>query len=189
MSTPRAIAIGCSAGGLSALEVVLGGLDPSIPTAILVCCHTGSSDVQILCEVLARHTQLPVVEAAERETPRSGTVHVAPSGYHLLVEHDERFSLSVDPKVNFSRPSIDVLFASAAEAYRESLIGIVMTGANQDGARGLADIRRCGGLSIVQDPADAEVRTMPQAALDTAGADHCIPLTAIAPLLNRLCLS
>jgi len=189
MTAPRAIAIGCSAGGLTALEIVLGGLDPRIPSTILVCCHTGSSDVEILCELLARHTPLPVVEAAERDTPRAGTVHVAPSGYHLLVEHDGRFSLSVDPKVNFSRPSIDVLFASAAEAYRASLIGIVMTGANQDGARGLADIRRHGGLSIVQDPADAEVRTMPQAALDIAGADHCIPLTAIAPLLNRLCLS
>lgn len=189
MTAPHAIAIGCSAGGLTALEIVLGGLDPRIPSAILVCCHTGSSDVEILCELLARHTQLPVVEAAEREAARSGTVHVAPSGYHLLLEHDRRFSLSVDPKVNFSRPSIDVLFASAAEAYGASLIGVVMTGANQDGARGLADIRRCGGLAIVQDPADAEVRTMPQAALDIAGADHCIALAAIAPLLNRLCLS
>lgn len=189
MSAPRAIAIGCSAGGLTALETVLGGLDRRIPSTVLVCCHTGSSDVDILCELLARHTQLPVVEAAERETARGGTVYVAPSGYHLLIEHDERFSLSVDPKVNFSRPSIDVLFASAADAYRDSLIGIVMTGANQDGARGLADIRGHGGLAIVQDPTDAEVRTMPQAALDIAGADHCVPLVAIAPLLNRLCLS
>lgn len=189
MSAPRAIAIGCSAGGLTALEVLLGGLDPGILPTVLVCCHTGSSDVELLCELLARHTRLPVVEATEREAARSGVVHVAPSGYHLLVEHDERFSLSVDPKVNFSRPSIDVLFASAADAYRDALIGIVMTGANQDGAHGLAEIRRHGGLSIVQDPADAEVSTMPQAALDIAGADHCIPLAAIAPLLNRLCLS
>lgn len=189
MTAPRAIVIGCSAGGLTALEILLGGLDPRIPPTVLVCCHTGSSDVELLCELLARHTQLPVFEAVEREAARGGAVYVAPSGYHLLVEHDERFSLSVDPKVNFSRPSIDVLFASAADAYRASLIGIVMTGANQDGARGLAEIRRYGGLSIVQDPADAEVRTMPQAALDIAGADHCIPLAAIAPLLNRLCLS
>ncbi len=189
MSAPRAIAIGCSAGGLTALEVLLGGLDPRIPSTVLVCCHTGSSDVELLCELLARHTQLPVVEATEREAARGGVVQVAPSGYHLLVEHDERFALSVDPKVNFSRPSIDVLFASAADAYRASLIGVVMTGANQEGAHGLAEIRRHGGRSIVQDLSEAQVRTMPQAALDIAGADHCIPLAAIAPLLNRLCFS
>ncbi|HEX7815633.1 chemotaxis protein CheB [Dyella sp.] len=188
MEKPRAIAIGCSAGGLSALERLLHDVDPAISATVLVCCHTGSSDVGLLCELISRHTRLPVVEAVEREHARRGVVHVAPSGYHLLVEHDERFSLSVDPKVNFSRPSIDVLLSSAADAYRAALIGLVMTGANKDGARGLADIRRLGGMAIVQDPSDAEVPVMPQAALDIAGADHCLPLPAIAPLLNCLCL-
>lgn len=188
MTSPRAIAIGCSAGGLGALELLLRDIDPAISATVLVCCHTGSSNVGLMCELLARHTRLPVCEAAEREYARPGTVYVAPSGYHLLIERDERFALSVDPKVNFSRPSIDVFFASAADAYRQNLIGIVLTGANQDGARGLVDIRKQGGLAIVQDPAHAEVAVMPKAALDIAGADHCLPLDAMASLLNRLCL-
>jgi two-component system chemotaxis response regulator CheB len=188
MSAPQAIVVGCSAGGLTALEVLFAGLDPALPQAIAVCCHTGSSTVDLLCELLGEHASLPVTEAREREPLQGGVIHVAPSGYHLLVEADHRFSLSVDARVSFARPSIDVLFDSAAEAYRDSLIGIVLTGANRDGAKGLSQIRRHGGLAIVQDPAEAESTAMPRAALDLAGADHCLPLASIAPLLNRLCL-
>ena len=188
MATPQAIVIGCSAGGLTALEQLLAALDPALPQAIAVCCHTGSSTVDLLCELLGDHASLPVVEARERERLEGGIIHVAPSGYHLLVEASRRFSLSVDERVSFARPSIDVLFDSAAEAYRDTLIGIVLTGANRDGAEGLSQIRRLGGVAIVQDPAEAEVPAMPRAALDLAGADHCLPLAAIAPLLNRLCL-
>jgi len=104
------------------------------------------------------------------------------------VETSRRFALSVDQRVSFARPSIDVLFESAAEAYRDTLIGIVLTGANSDGADGLLQVRQGGGLAVVQEPSDAEVSTMPAAALERAGADHCLPLAAIAPLLNRLCL-
>lgn len=188
MSTPQAIVIGCSAGGLTALEKLFAGLNPALPQPIAVCCHTGSSTVDLLCELLGEHANLPVVEAREREPLKGGVIHVAPSGYHLLVETSHQFSLSVDARVSFARPSIDVLFDSAAEAYRDALIGVVLTGANGDGAEGLKQIRGYGGLAIVQDPTDAEVPTMPQAALDIAGADHCLPLAAIAPLLNRLCL-
>ena len=156
--------------------------------AIVVCCHTGSSTVDLLCELLGDHASVPVVEAREREPLKGGVIHIAPSGYHLLVEANRRFALSVDDRVSFARPSIDVLFDSAAEAFHDTLIGIVLTGANRDGAEGLSRIRRLGGLAIVQDPAEAEVPAMPQAALDLAGADHCLPLAAIAPLLNRLCL-
>lgn len=185
---PQAIAIGCSAGGLTALEVLFASLDPALPQAIVVCCHTGSATVDLLCELLARHATLPVVEARERAAPAAGVIHVAPSGYHLLVETNRRFSLSVDQRVSYARPSIDVLFDSAADAYRDGLIGVLLTGANRDGAEGLAGIRRHGGLAIVQEPSDAQVPTMPEAALDIAGADYCVPLAAIAPLLNRLCL-
>ena len=189
MAAPEAIAIGCSAGGLTALEQLLAQLDPRLPQAVLVCCHTGSATVELMCELLARHTRLRVTEARERELPQAGTVHVAPSGYHLLLEHDRRFALSVDPRVSYARPSIDVLFDSAAEAYRDGLVGVVLTGANSDGAEGLAAIRAAGGIAIVQEPGDAEVPTMPQAALERAGADHCLPLLDIPPLLNRLCLA
>lgn len=187
MTMPQAVVLGCSAGGLTALETVLAQLDPALSQALIVCCHTGSSDVDMFCELLALHSTLPVVEAAERQPVQAGVVHVAPSGYHLLVETSHRFSLSVDPRVCYSRPAIDVLFASAAAAYRDRLIGVLMTGANHDGASGLAEIRRLGGIAIVQDPQDAEVPSMPQAALDLAGADHCVPLQAIGPLLNHLC--
>ncbi len=188
MPAPQAVVLGCSAGGLAALETVLAQLDPALPQALIVCCHTGSSDVGLFCELLALHSALPVAEAAERHPARGGVVHVAPSGYHLLLETDHRFSLSIDPKVCYSRPAIDVLFASAAAAYRERLVGVLMTGANHDGASGLAEIRRRGGIAVVQDPQDAEAPSMPQAALDLAGADHCLPLQQIGPLLNRLCL-
>ncbi|WP_130619588.1 chemotaxis protein CheB [Dyella amyloliquefaciens] len=188
MAAPVAIVIGCSAGGLTALEILFSGLLPILPQPIAVCCHTGSATVDLMCELLARHASMPVVEARERAPLEAGVIHVAPSGYHLLVEPSRRFSLSVDERVSYARPSIDVLFESAAEAYRDTLIGVLLTGANSDGAEGLARIRRNGGLAIVQDPADAESPAMPMAALDIAGTDHCLPLAAIAPLLNRLCL-
>jgi len=105
------------------------------------------------------------------------------------VESDLHFALSIDPRVNHARPSIDVLFHSAAEAWGDGLLGVVLTGANADGAAGLRRIRQLGGLAVVQSPADAEATAMPQAALDIAGADYCVPLSDIAPLLNRLCMA
>jgi two-component system chemotaxis response regulator CheB len=188
MAMPQAIVIGCSAGGLSALEQLFAGIDPALDQPIAVCCHTGSANVDLLCELLGRHATLPVEEARERASMQGGAIYVAPSGYHLLVETSRRFSLSVDQRVSFARPSIDVLFESAAEAWRDTLIGVLLTGANSDGADGMLRIRDYGGLAIVQDPADAESPAMPAAALERAGADHCLPLAAIAPLLNRLCL-
>lgn len=183
-----AIVLGCSAGGPDALKTILAGLDPRLPQALLICCHTGAQTVDLLCDLLRRASPLPVIEAAEREAVYGGVVQVAPAGYHLLVERDLRFALSVDPPVNLARPSIDVLFASAAAAWQGALIGVVLTGANADGADGLRELRRLGGCAIVQSPATAFAPAMPQAALDHAGADHCVPLDAIAPLLNRQCL-
>lgn len=189
MTTPQAIAIGCSAGGVDALKAVASGLDPRLKQPVLVCCHTGSDTVELLCEVLGRVSALPVVEAVERHTVQPGTFHLAPSGYHLLVEQDRHFALSIDARVNYARPSIDVLFCSAAEVWHQQLIGIVLTGGNADGAAGLLRIRELGGTAVIQSPSSAEMPTMPQAALDLAGADYCIDLSDIAPLINRLCLA
>jgi two-component system, chemotaxis family, protein-glutamate methylesterase/glutaminase len=189
MNTPKAIVIGCSAGGVDALKAVLGGFSAYLTQAVLVCCHSSSETVELLCEVLSRVSPLPVVEAQERHPAQAGTVYLAPSGYHLLVEADWHFALSVDPRVNYVRPSIDVMFFSAAEVWREKLVGVVLTGGNADGASGLQRIRSLGGTAIVQSPTSAEMPTMPQAALDTAGADHCVDLSDIAPLINRLCLA
>lgn len=186
-SPPPAVVMGCSAGGMGALRTVLGGLHRHFPRAVVVVCHTGSEDVTTFCELLELTSTLPVREARERQSMVPGIVHVAPSGYHLLLERDGCFSLSVDGRVSFARPAIDVLFETAASACGKDLIGVVMTGANNDGAAGLQAIRRRGGLAIVQDPLDAQASAMPQAAIETAGADHVVPLGDIAPLLNQLC--
>jgi two-component system, chemotaxis family, protein-glutamate methylesterase/glutaminase len=184
--SPTLVVVGCSAGGLHALHVLLAGLASDFPLPVAVVCHTGSDDVTLLCELLGRTSALPVVEAAERRAPVLGTVHIAPSGYHLLIGDDGRFALSVDARVGFARPSIDVLFESAAAYGGPRIVGVIMTGANSDGAQGLKRVREGGGVAIVQDPSDAEVDHMPAAALAVAGADHCVPLREIASLLNRI---
>jgi len=188
MSRYGAIVMGCSAGGFTALQRMLPRLDARLRVPVVVCCHTGSPDVSLLVELLGRSSTLPVAEARERALAEPGIVHVAPSGYHLLVEEDFHFSLSVDAKVAFARPAIDVLFETAADAWGDRLVGVLMTGANADGAHGLAAIRRAGGFAVVQDPDDAESKAMPLAGLHVAGADACLPLDAIAMNLNELCL-
>lgn len=182
-----AVVVGCSAGGLRALGLLLQGLRPSLPAPLLIVCHTASEEVELMTQLLARHSALPVQEARERTAPQAGVAYIAPSGYHLLVEPGGALALSVDAKVCYSRPAIDLLFASAADCWRERLIGVVLTGANDDGARGLRAVRRRGGIAIVQTPDDAEAPAMPAAALALAGADHVVPLNAVAPLINRLC--
>jgi two-component system chemotaxis response regulator CheB len=182
---PSAVVVGCSAGGLRALHVLLAGLAPDFAAPLIAVCHTGSDDVSLLCELLSRGSTLPVHEAAERTRPAAGNVYIAPSGYHLLLD-DGRFVLSVDPRVGFARPSIDVLFDSVAATCGARTIGVVLTGANSDGAAGLKRIRERGGIAVVQEPRDAEASAMPAAALEVAGADHCVPLTEIPGLLNRL---
>lgn len=187
MIGPRAIVIGCSAGGMRALRVLLSGVRADLDVPLFAVCHTGSEDVTTLCELIAASSAIPVREARERHLAAPGTAYIAPGGYHLLVEENGRMALSTDERVTFARPAIDVLFDSAAGVYGNRLVGIVMTGANHDGAAGLARIRQRGGIAIVQEPCDAEAPTMPQAALDIAGADHCVALQEIAPLLNRMC--
>jgi two-component system, chemotaxis family, protein-glutamate methylesterase/glutaminase len=188
MKPRTAIAMGCSAGGLAALQHVLPRLDKRLTVPIVVCCHTGSADVSLLVELLARVSALPVVEAAERAPADPGMVHVAPSGYHLLVEPNAHFSLSVDARVTYARPSIDVLFETAAGAWQDGLVAVLMTGANSDGANGLKAVRHAGGYAVVEDPATAASDAMPRAGLDIAGADACLPLDQIAQRLNELCM-
>lgn len=182
----QAVVIGCSAGGVRALSLLLQGLTPTLKMPVLVVCHTGSEDVEMLIEVLSGKSALPVQEAQERQRPTAGGVYIAPSGYHLLIEQSGCFALSIDNRVCFSRPAINVLFESAAEHYRQGLIGVVLTGANDDGARGLKAIRERHGLAIVQTPTEAEAREMPEAAIRVAGANHIIPLRDIAPLINHI---
>lgn len=181
----RAVMVGCSAGGLSALHELLRGL-PVLPVPIILLCHSGSEDMQMFCELLQRSTAMPVAEAEERSQPLPGRVYVAPSGYHLLIEKDGRFALNIDPRVEYSRPSIDVLFESGADAWGPGLVAVLLTGANADGARGAARVREAGGVVIVEDPETAAMPAMPLAALEHAGADYCLPLSDIAALIELL---
>jgi two-component system chemotaxis response regulator CheB len=186
MAWAEAIVIGCSAGGLAALTPLLRALDPTQAQAMVVCIHSGDHGAGPLGPLRARHGRLPVREAHECGPVQAGTVYLAPPGYHLLIERDRRFALSVDMPVHYSRPSIDVLFESATDAYGARLVGVVLTGASVDGAQGLARIRLGGSLAIVRDPSETPSPAMPQAALAYAGADHCLPLTRIASLLHQL---
>ncbi len=176
----KAIVLGCSAGGLTALQILLPRLRCDLPAPLILVSHTGSNDVSLLCELLSSCSKLPVMEARERYRPTAGMLHVAPAGYHLLIERDHRFALSVDDKICYSRPSIDVLFETAAITYGAGLACVLMTGANHDGTAGASAVRRRGGICIVQDPVESEVATMPQSAIDQAGADQILPLAGIA---------
>ncbi len=182
----EAVVIGTSAGGPLALQQLLSALDPHLKAAIVVVNHVGPNGPDLLADMLAPFCPLPVRLAKERIPVEPGMVHIAPSGYHLLIEPSRCFSLSVDPKVHFSRPAIDVLFQSAAHAYGAQLAGAVLTGASQDGTEGLAEICRMGGHAVVQDPQEATFTIMPQSALAVAGVELCAPLAVLAEHINRL---
>jgi two-component system chemotaxis response regulator CheB len=183
----EAVVIGASAGGMRALTAILSRLPEAFAAPIAIVQHVDAQADGYLAEHLNAACALTVKEAEDKESLRAGTVYLAPGGYHLLVEPDRSLSLSVDEKVNFARPAIDVLFESAADAFGGALIGVVLSGGNGDGASGLKAIKRRGGVAIVQDPACAEARQMPQAALAAAKADHVVGLDGVAALLIELC--
>jgi two-component system, chemotaxis family, protein-glutamate methylesterase/glutaminase len=181
-----AVVIGTSAGGIDALLTLFDGLQAPMQAAIIVVLHLPEDHESRLVQVFASRVRVPVREAQPNAAVEPGMIFFAPSGYHLLVERERSFSLSCDPPVQFSRPSIDVLFDSCAEAYGPSLAGLVLTGANEDGARGLARIKACGGLAAVQDPQQAAHSTMPQAAVQAADPDYVLPLAGLRRLLHTV---
>jgi two-component system chemotaxis response regulator CheB len=182
------IVIGCSMGGMEALQTIFSTLPKNFPLPIAVVQHRYRTSNEGLPAFLRRHTKLDVVDTTDKEWINPGTVYLAPANYHLLVERGE-LSLSVDEAVAYSRPSIDVLFESAAMAYGGGVVGVVLTGANADGARGAARIKDRGGFVVVQDPATAESPAMPQAAIDATRVDRILPLDRIGPFLVELCRS
>ena len=178
------IAIGASWGGLRAVGDILNALPDDFHPTVVVAQHR-RSDPADLAGLLATRTRLRVSDVDDKDRIVPGRVYLAPPGYHLLIERGH-FSLSTDPPVNYARPSIDVLFESAADVYRERVIGVVLTGANADGAVGLAQIKRLGGVAIVQDPRTAERGEMPSAAISATSADAILPLEEIGPFLYGL---
>ena len=183
----EAVVIGVSAGGLAALDRILPALHSDFCLPILIVQHIGADSDSYLPTQFDVRCSMKVKEAEDKEPIQRGRIYFAPPNYHIMVEPDRCIALSIDEKVNYSRPSIDVLFETAAITYRQKLIGVVLTGANHDGARGLARIKQYGGLTIVQDPDSAEVDTMPRAALEATEVDKVLPLHDIASLLNKLC--
>jgi len=180
------VAIGASWGGLAALKAVLGGLPADFGAPVVVVQHRmASGDDEILPNLLNTASPLYVHEATDKCPLVAGEVLIAPPSYHMLVEAGE-ITLSADAPVQFSRPSVDVLLESASEAYRERAIGVILTGANEDGAEGLAAIRRRGGVAIVQDPADAMRADMPEAALAAVPDARRLVLRDVAPALATM---
>ncbi len=179
------VVIGASLGGLNALERVLHGLPADFALPVLVVQHRSEEGPALLAGLLGRHSPLQVCEAEDKSPLKPGCVLVAPAGYHALVEPGH-VSLSTEAEVRYSRPSIDVALETAAEAYGERAVGVVLTGANDDGAHGLAEVRRRGGVAIVQDPAEAESRSMPEAAIAAADPQWILGLEEIGPRLAAI---
>ncbi|MBW8757046.1 MAG: chemotaxis protein CheB [Burkholderiales bacterium] len=182
----EAVVIGASAGGFEAILAVLKDLPPAYPMPLVAVLHLPDHHESRLPELFGHRLALQVREARDKEPLAPGILYVAPSGYHLQVEADRSFSLSCEARVNYARPSIDVLFETATDAYGQALAGVILTGANYDGAAGLAGMKVAGALTIVQDPASAEVPTMPEAAIRRAAPDLILPLAEIRSLLARL---
>ena len=182
----QAVVIGASAGGVDALFRLFGGLPADFALPLVAVLHLPESHDSQLVDLFARRLAIAVAEARDKAPLEPGTLYFAAAGYHLSIEQDRTFALSREAPRNFSRPSIDILFDSAADAYRDTLAGVLLTGANQDGAQGLAHIQREGGLSIVQDPAEAAVATMPEAAIALHAPDYILSLREIHALLTRM---
>jgi two-component system chemotaxis response regulator CheB len=180
------VVIGASYGGLAALQMLLPELSPEFPLPVVIVQHRKKDGDDGLCEYLRKRCSLPFIEPEDKEKVEPGHVYLAPRDYHLLIEKSI-FALSTESPVAYARPSIDVLFESAADIYHERIVGVILTGANRDGARGLAKIKALGGLAVVQDPGSAESRAMPDAALAATAVDRILPLPEIAPFLNELC--
>jgi two-component system chemotaxis response regulator CheB len=184
--TIEAVVIGASAGGVGALLHLLPGLPAGYGRALVALLHMPENRQSHLADVFQQRMAMPVREAADKEPLSSGTLYFAGSGYHLSVETDRSFSLSCEAPLHFARPAIDHLMQSAADAYGPALLGILLTGANHDGAAGMAAIGAAGGLTVVQDPAEAEVPTMPKEAIRLRQPDLILPLNDIQTLLLML---
>lgn len=183
---PEVVVIGASAGGVEALLGLFEGLPANYGLPLVVVLHLPDGRESLLPDLFARRLALRVKEAQDKEVLQPGTLYFAAPGYHLCIEADRSFSYSREEPLHFSRPSIDYLFESAADAYGAKALGILLTGANQDGAAGLYTIKQRGGVTVVQDPQEAQVATMPGAALALHQPDYLLPLRGILALLAEL---
>lgn len=185
----QAIVIGASSGGLEAFLSILPRFPANFNLPILIAQHLHHKSDSLLVNLLAEKIAMPIKEAEDKEPIKNGVVYISPPGYHLLIEPNKTLSLSVDDYVNYSRPSIDVLFESAAFVFGDSLIGILLTGANEDGGRGLKAIYKNGGLVIIQDPNEAQAAIMPSAGLKYTHTQNIFRLNQIANfVMSKTCI-
>lgn len=178
--------IGASRGGLDALGTLLSGLPAGFPVPVAIAQHRTRDSDETLAQLLQQSCALPVCQPEDKEDAAPGRVYLAPADYHLLAERG-RFALSTEAVVNFSRPSVDVLFETAAESYGRAVVAVILTGASADGALGARRVKRCGGLVVVQKPEEAQSKAMPAAAIAAVHVDQVLPLKEIAPLLVKIC--
>ena len=186
MMNYEAIVMGASAGGMNALQTILKCLNKKISIPVIIVQHLHPEGDDFMARHLNTICPLYVKESENREAIKPGIAYLAPPNYHLLIEKDKTFSFSTEDRVNYCRPSIDVLFESAADVYGSKLIGIILTGANNDGAVGMMIIKKHGGLTVVQDPSTAEVGIMPSSALQLTTVDYILPLEEIGPFLLNI---
>ena len=180
------VVIGASWGGLDAVSAVLSALPADFPMPVAVALHRSpSGPAGTLVRYFQDRCAVPVCEVEDKDEIVPGRIYIAPADYHVLVEQGH-FALSVDAPVQYSRPSIDVLFDSASDAYRDKVVAIVLTGTNEDGGAGVRMVKERGGVTLVQDPVNAERRQMPDAAIATGAVDEILPLEAIGPRLNEI---
>lgn len=182
----EALVIGGSAGSFGVLKVLLPALPGPLAIPVLVVVHLPANQPSAIAEVFGREAAMRTKEAEDKEPLAPGIVYFAPPGYHLLVERDRSLALAMDDVVHHSRPSVDVLFESAADVFGDRLLALLLSGANADGAAGLRAVHSRGGITIVQDPATAEYATMPQAALDLGTPSYPLPVADIQAVLARL---
>ena|SRR3990167_7232665 len=189
MRDQQLVVVGASSGGLDALLTLLEALSPQYSVPMLVVLHQRANRESGVPAMLAGHTHMRVMEVEDKLSIEPGHLYVAPPNYHVLIEKEKLLSLSIEPPVNYCRPSIDVTLESAAFVYREGLVACILSGANQDGADGAREVKRRGGRVYVQDAAEAQVGTMPQAVAAAVSVDGMLAMGDMAGMLNRLCQS
>lgn len=182
----RAVVIGGSAGSFQGIVKILSALPNDFPLPVIMALHRLKHVRHGFVEALSLKSTLPVVEPDDKEPVRKSTVYLAPANYHLSIELGNYFSLSTEEMMNSSRPAIDITLSSAAYAYRNKLVGILLSGANRDGGLGMKNICDKGGVTIVQEPAECMIETMPKAALALTPIDHVLKIEGIITFLNEL---
>ena len=182
----KAVIIGGSAGSFQVVTKILSSLPKNFDLPLFLCLHRLKHIRSGFVEALALKSNLKIIEPFDKDSINRGTVYLAPANYHMYIEYGQKFSLSTEPVVNHSRPSIDLSFYSAATSYRDKVIGIILSGANKDGARGIKRIKDYGGTVIVQDPKEAQIKTMPNSAIDITTPDHVLTTQGIINFLNNI---